>query len=88
MKQWPEFSEFYTEMKSERLERIYEGLEHPVLTEIMNQIGNGNSTTPELLKELAAKLPSVILDIAGVATTHFLHEYHHWLKAYLTENGL
>ncbi len=76
---WPEFSEFYAQLSSERLGSIYESVIRSATTGLASISG---SAPQEWVAEWTAKLPAIILDTSSVMSTHLLHEYHNWLKQY------
>ncbi len=76
---WPEFSEFYAQLSSERLGSIYESAIRSATTNLASVSG---SSPQEWVTEWTAKLPAIILDTSAVMSTHLLHEYHNWLKQY------
>ena len=76
---WPEFSEFYAQLSSERLGSIYES----AIRSATSSLASISGLSPqEWVTEWTEKLPSIILDTSAVMSTHLLYEYHNWLKQY------
>ncbi|MCL6600935.1 MAG: hypothetical protein K6T81_19695 [Alicyclobacillus macrosporangiidus] len=73
------FSDFYSQLSTERLAKIYEGLTHETLSRMLNRVKSTTEHEKAALEELLEQLPSIIFDIAAVVSTHLLHEYHEWL---------
>lgn len=73
------FHEFFAQLSPAHLTTIYE----QVNSEALEGLRQGAKSEPEsanqLVEDLITKLPTIVLNLSMVMTTHLLQSYHNWL---------
>ena len=73
------FDEFFAQLSPAHLTTIYEQVNSDVLEGLKQRAKSEPQSAKQLLDDLITKLPTIVLDLSMVMTTHLLQSYHNWL---------
>lgn len=75
----PSFTDFFSGLSTEELDKIYENSNHEVLDSLISSHAQGEIGSEQLAAELTTNLRRLILDVSAVMSTFLLKAYHQWL---------
>lgn len=73
------FHEFFAQLSPAHLTTISEQVNSDVLEGLRQRAKSDPQSANQLVEDLITKLPTIVLDLSMVMTTHLLQSYHNWL---------